>query len=372
MPDFYDFCQRVSARTRTSVRPVTRFASRSANAPWMIGEIDHPRRDPVELRRSEIRADALPDLEPRGAWCRDRVDPEQRNPAQDEWHDRGLELGAAGEPDARDVPPEVDGAREPGEELAADVVDRAGPLCLFERARPGIDLRAIEHARRAELTEIGLGIGLAAHGHDLVAAPGQHVDRDAPDAAAGSGHDDRAAVRSLRVLLHPVDGERGGETSGAERHRLAFAHARRQFDEPITSDTGVLGVSAVVRFREPATGNKHLLARCVAGVRRAHDLAREIDAADQRIAPQDRRGAGRSKRVLVVDARPADPHDDFTWRKIVEPDVVEPRLDAAVITMNAQGLERLHPGILQVAPCQARASQTSSPCVLRRTSGSSS
>ena len=51
-----------------------------------------------------------------------------------------LQVGAAREPDARDVAPEVHGAREPGEELAPDVVDRAGPERLLERAGAQVDL----------------------------------------------------------------------------------------------------------------------------------------------------------------------------------------------------------------------------------------
>jgi hypothetical protein len=52
-----------------------------------------------------------------------------------------------------------------------------------------------------------------------------------------------------------------------------------------------------------AAGDEHLLARLVARIGRARDLAREVDAAVQRVLAQDLAGAGRGERVLEVDAR---------------------------------------------------------------------
>ena len=50
-------------------------------------------------------------------------DAEQADAAQNTWHDRGPELHAARHADAGDCSPGLDGARQPGEYLAPDVVD---------------------------------------------------------------------------------------------------------------------------------------------------------------------------------------------------------------------------------------------------------
>jgi len=49
---------------------------------------------------------------------------------------------------------------------------------------------------RADLAQVRLRLLLAADGHDLVAATGQHVDRQAADAAGRTGDDD-GTVRGL-------------------------------------------------------------------------------------------------------------------------------------------------------------------------------
>ena len=52
----------------------------------------------------QIRGDALPHLEALRARRGGGVDAEQVHAAQDEWHDRGLEVRATREPNACDVP----------------------------------------------------------------------------------------------------------------------------------------------------------------------------------------------------------------------------------------------------------------------------
>src|ERR1700741_1540285 len=73
-----------------------------------LGEWNRAARDAREVAWRAVAGDPAPHLEPiRARRCR-RVDAEQVHAAQDERHDRRLEHRAAREPDACDVPPEID------------------------------------------------------------------------------------------------------------------------------------------------------------------------------------------------------------------------------------------------------------------------
>src|SRR5262245_27587671 len=108
---------------------------------------DRPRDELVEVPRPQVRREALPDVESHVARHRGGVHSEQAHAAQDERHDRRLELVARSEADAHDIAPVVHGAREPGEDLAADVVDRPAPERGLERALAEVDLLAAQDAR---------------------------------------------------------------------------------------------------------------------------------------------------------------------------------------------------------------------------------
>src|SRR5690349_10459369 len=101
--------------------------------------------DALQVPRLEVARDALPHLQPLTARCGRGVDAEQVHAAQDERHDRGPELRAAGQPDARDVSPEIHVPRESREQLAAHAVDGAGETCRFQRLAAERQLLAREH-----------------------------------------------------------------------------------------------------------------------------------------------------------------------------------------------------------------------------------
>ena len=104
----------------------------------------------------------------------------------------------------------------------------------------------------------------------------------------------------------------------------------------VAGQAGEFRVAAVLRLGEAAAGDQHLLARRESRVGRGHDLAGEVDAADQRIATQDAALAGRGERVLVVDVGVTDPHHDVARAQVVERDLVETRDDAAVDFVDAE------------------------------------
>ena len=235
---------------------------------------------------------------------------------------------AGREPDARDVAPEVHGAREPGEHVAAEVVDGAGPKRFFQRALAEVELLPEQHAARTELTEIRLSLAFAAQCHDFVTAPGEHVDREAADAARGAGDDDRPATRDLPVLLHAVYGQCRGEAGRAELHRRERVDACGQRNHPVALHPGVFGIATIVGFTQPAAGDDHLVAGSAARVARLHDFARKIDTAHERESPQDLPGTGGREGVLVVDGGVVHADDDVTGREIVQREFLETRLDA--------------------------------------------
>ena len=103
-----------------------------------------------------------------------------------------------------------------------------------------------------------------------------------------------------------------------------------------------LRIAAVEGFRQTAARDEHGIAGLVARILgRTHD-AREIDAADQRIAAQDSARAGGRERVLVVDAGVLHVDHDFAGRQRVEREVFETRGDLAVGLVDAECLEGSH------------------------------
>src|SRR6185369_16503813 len=117
-------------------------------------ETESARDDCVQVTRLQVARDTLPDRETQRSGRVDRVDAEQIHATQDERHDRAFQLRARCEADAGDVAPEVGGSRQPGEHVAAEIVDRAAPLCFFERPRAEIEPFAQQNAAGAELFQI--------------------------------------------------------------------------------------------------------------------------------------------------------------------------------------------------------------------------
>src|SRR6185436_16485581 len=76
-----------------------------------------------------------------------------------------------------------------------------------------------------------------------------------------------------------------------------------QRDYGIARGARVFRIAAVERLGMPATGDDDRLSGLVALIGGALDFSREVDPAIQRILPEDLACAGRSERVLVVDAR---------------------------------------------------------------------
>ena len=97
-----------------------------------------------------------PDREAQVVRGRRGIDAEEIHAAQDERHDRGLKLRAAGEPNARNIAAKAHRACQPRESPAADVVDGAGELRRLERLRAVVDLLAQQHARRSEGLQVAV------------------------------------------------------------------------------------------------------------------------------------------------------------------------------------------------------------------------
>ena len=139
-----------------------------------------------------------------------------------------------------------------------------------------------------------------------------------------------------------MNGQRRGESRGAERHRAKCVETGGHRDHALGRHPRDLGVSAVEGFRQAAARDQHRVAALEARIAgRFHD-ARQIDAADQRIAAQDLAGAGGRQRVLVVDVGELHVDDDFAGRQRVERQVFETRGNLSAGFVNAECLEGGH------------------------------
>jgi len=84
--------------------------------------------------------------------------------------------------------------------------------------------------------------------------------------------------------------------ASAERHGGEGVQALRYRNDPVSRHPRELRVAAVVGLGQPAAGHEHRIPGPVACIARALDDARQIDAADQRVAAQDLAGPGRRER----------------------------------------------------------------------------
>src|SRR6185312_622873 len=100
---------------------------------------------------------------------------------------RRRELDAARIAADRDVAVRLDDAREPREHVAADVVDRAGPVRGFERALTPEELGARDALARAESGQIIEMFDLARDRVRFVTCTREDVDRERADAAGRAG-----------------------------------------------------------------------------------------------------------------------------------------------------------------------------------------
>ena len=135
---------------------------------------------------------------------------------------------------------------------------------------------------------------------DLVAAAREHVDRNAANAAGRARDDDFAAFRTLAVLFHAMNCERGGVARGADRHAPGIRPAPAGSEPPSRPARARTRRNRRRGSRTAAAVHQDFLPGLELRVLRRHDFAGEIDAADERILAQDLAGAGRRERVLKL------------------------------------------------------------------------
>src|SRR6185437_9684165 len=118
-------------------------------------ERNGPGHDTVEMPRPQVCRNPVPNREPHAPWNGGRsVNAQKTDGPKDEGHHCRLELGATRQSDARDVAPEIHGAREPRQHLATHIVDGPGELHTLERPRPEIDLLAPQNACRTQCLQV--------------------------------------------------------------------------------------------------------------------------------------------------------------------------------------------------------------------------
>ena len=240
----------------------------------------------------------------------------QIDAAQDEGEDRRGEVGPTGQATGGDRAPVAGLAEDGGQGLAPDDVDRTGPALAVEGpTRGGGQLVAVDEGGGAQGGEQSVGLGSTGRGRHRVAEVGQEGDGDRPDAPSGAGHQDLGVVVAVAPGTQPVvfegpDTEHGGETGGADGHRLEQGETVGFGHQPLRPDPLALGVAARVGLRQSPSGDDHLVARLpVGGVGRL-DGPGQIDPADQGEGPDDAAGARDGQTVLVVEARVTHGHGD--------------------------------------------------------------
>jgi hypothetical protein len=137
-----------------------------------------------------------------------------------------------------------------------------------------------------------------------------------------------------------MDGERGGEACGPEHHAAILVEPFGNGDHCFGRQPRVFGIAPVTRLAQAATRGHDLLAGDVTRVRRGDHLPREIDTPHERKPPQDAARARGSKRVLVVDTRPAHPHHDLAAAQCIEFKRLEAAGDGLPFLVDAKSAER--------------------------------
>ena len=158
-------------------------------------------------------------------------------------------------------------------------------MCLFHRALAEINLISQENAARTDLPQIALFGRFAGECDSLIASPGQHVDRDAADAAGCAGDNNGTLVRRLPVLLHAMNRQRRRVTRRADLHNLQRRQSFGDFDEALAVDTGIFRVTAINGFAQAAAIDEHIGSGLKISVFRTDNDTRQIDAAIQRVTP---------------------------------------------------------------------------------------
>src|SRR4029450_7631252 len=88
--------------------------------------------------------------------------------------------------------------------------------------------------------------------------------------------------------------------------------------------------------------DENRIARTEPGIGARLDNARDVDAGDQRKAPDDLVDARRGQRVLVVDAGIGSGDDPLAWRQLVERRLNLFTVDLSSLFKNPEGSKWLH------------------------------
>jgi hypothetical protein len=124
-----------------------------------------------------------------------------------------------------------------------------------------VERRAEHHRCRAEALEVVGFAFLAGQCGDLIATRGQHVHRQAADAAGGAGDDHWTLARLQTIFFHAHDAQRGREPGRTEGHRFVQRQSGGQRDDPLRGHPGVLGVTTVVGDADVEAGRDDRITR---------------------------------------------------------------------------------------------------------------
>ena len=194
----------------------------------------------------------------------------------------------------------------------------------------------------AEILQIGRFRHSAGRGDDLVAKLCQHGRGDRTDAAGSARDDHGASLRRQPVLFQRQHREHGGETGGADRHRVAGGETVRQTHQPVALHPRLFCICSKMGLAHAPAGADHLVAGLPCRVRGLLDRAGEIDACNHWETSHHRRLSGDGKTVLVVQRRPLHGNCDVAVHQLGFVKLRERGCGAFVGLVDTDCLERGH------------------------------
>jgi C-terminal domain on Strawberry notch homologue len=156
-------------------------------------------------------------------WKRlDRVNAQECDVAKDEGEDGRRKIAAACQPARGNGAAVADRRQDVGQDRAADAVHRTVPAFRSERLAGSLVVGSCDDLAGSQGPQVGLLFGPARQRSDRAPALGKQPDGDAADSAACTA-DHNLCTGPQAMSLERKDAQHGGESGGADHHRLPCA-----------------------------------------------------------------------------------------------------------------------------------------------------
>ena len=145
---------------------------------------------------------------------------------------------------------------------------------------------------------------------DLEAEIGEECNRPGPNPTGRASDEHWTRVGSQSTAQQRVDRGKGGESSGADRHRGPRSHLRGSHHDPVGGNGRHGGEAAVVADAEAVTVDDGRRANGDVGMVRCGDPSGEVHPANEWILPSDAVAGDGDHGIFEVAPRPLDGDHD--------------------------------------------------------------